>query len=56
MLKRKEKSSEKLKEIAFDNYREVRKWPVWKQSILINSSSASSGMFIVRTNSSSKKK
>ena len=57
MAKRKEKNkrNNSFWETTSENYDKVREWPEWKQSIIISSSTASTGRF-VESNSNQKKK
>lgn len=49
MAKRKDSNNSNASfwRVASENYDEVKKWPEWKQSIMITSATASSGDFII---------
>lgn len=43
-----------FRKISSNNYEEVEKWPEWKRSIVISSSTASTGKFIYSKSSQKK--
>jgi len=57
MAKRKEKNKDNNSfwETTSDNYDKVQEWPKWKQSIIISSSTASTGRFIESKSSSQRR-
>lgn len=56
MAKTKEKNEDLFWKIASDNYNQVQGWPKWKQSIVISSSTASTGRFLESESSGKKAK